>query len=802
MNIKTKQKVILTMILASSVVMVGCSQPSTDTNTSTVVGVSSIAPTGTIQGNLIDAVTQQPIVGAVIDIGVAIATTNVDGQFVLANVPATRIGTGAAQGASLIGEYQVTINLKGVTSPFNMSDATIVKRYPDFSFKKATVQYTSDVSHPLNGIATGVQFTVGKLAATITGVVTDKLGTPVAAGFDVSLYSDANAQNSSTGANGQGPVANPDAGSGHIVGAAKTDANGMFTFANIEAGALFTIAAQDTGFTLFGESAQIKSPTENATRTLTVQGGDAIKVLTTDTVAPKVVSVTPEQNFDAAPGKVDVAFTFSEPIKMTSAVKDTSPSITGGIYSKVNVSFIRNKVRTGNIAHTLAWSADRKTLTVTLPAAGASGEYSVDIANATPLLTDDNDNVMAAGVAATPNAAAPAANVTAKLAVDFTTKGGLVATAPTAISMTNSASLDAATRASATYGGAVGTLTVAAFAGPVAPNLDWTPSSGAKKYNVYRTMNQVWGATSNAHQAVLINSTANSSFSDPFAAPLDYVEGSDIKLTYNYQVFSVGSDGLESATGTTTTLLAADKIGPSLASTMNAGVPVQVLCAGASIAVCDATAKVTTITLPFNEKVEKVSAAKATNYTIALDPLTAGAAPTVTSAVFDSATQSVKLTLSAATLPADFPRVGITTGADGIANTAASGGDTTLIPLGTGLPNAVCITAGANGVLNTVVAVAPADDVIVGTTITAGANGKCETTANVVLPADDVQVIAVGKGQANTLAITPTGTAGVMSTAVGDDIKASMVTVTGVTDIAGNAIKATASHFNKNGSVN
>ncbi|MCH7924796.1 MAG: hypothetical protein IIC51_04610, partial [Planctomycetes bacterium] len=56
-------------------------------------------------------------------------------------------------------------------------------------------------------------------------------------------------------------------------------------------------------------------------------------------------------------------------------------------------------------------------------------------------------------------------------------------------------------------------------------------------------------------------------------------------------------------------------------------------------------------------------------------------------------------------------------------------------------PNAVAITAGLNGTLDT----APvADDGVSGDTITTGPDGICNTTA----AGDDVQVIPVGQGQA------------------------------------------------------
>lgn len=790
MQLKAKQKVILAMLLASSIVMTGCGQPSNDANTSNVTStvLSVISPTGTIQGNLIDAVSQKPIVGAVIDIGLATATTNQDGQFVLANVPATQIGTGAAQGTTLQGNYEVSINLKNVTSPVNMSTAT-TGRYPDFSFKQAQVEYTSDVSHPLTGIAKGYQFTVGKLDASVVGVVTDANGTPVVAGYNVTLYSAVNAQNSTTGSTGQGPVVNPGSNSGHIIGTTTTDASGNFTFANIEAGVNFMIAAQDAAYTKYGERS-FTAPTDNATRTLSFQSGDAVVVASTDTVKPTVVSVTPENNSDITPAATNVVFTFSEPIKQTTPVADVSPSNPNGLYSLVNVNFNGPKSLASNLTHTLAWSADRKTLTVTLPTVGASSKYTVDISPAQPQLKDDADNAVAAVVA----------KYTEKLAVDFTTNGGATAAAPT-IAITNAASINATS------------FTTGA---PVAVSLDWLPTSGAKGYNIYRTMNEVWGATTNAHPTVKLNTTAQltTNYSDGFSncwdpalatftAKCDYVENNAVKLTYSYVVKAVNSDGTESAASSA--VVAADAVAPRLVA------GTAVACGNASTT-CDATnTNITAITIPFDEQMDKVSATTPANY--------AGSVVTFSSATYTPATitagpailaanvAKVKLTLSN---PISVNRKlygSITTGPDGVVATTAAGDDVQAIPVGQGslggLTNGpACVTAAANGIDLILAAAVAADDVLIqGTGATkaivyTGPNGVCNTTK----PAGAYdQTLPVNTGTPYTVAVS-VGPNGIMDTnPVGDDTGV-VVTVSGVTDVAGNAI-AGKTKYNSSGTV-
>lgn len=73
--------------------------------------------------------------------------------------------------------------------------------------------------------------------------------------------------------------------------------------------------------------------------------------------------------------------------------------------------------------------------------------------------------------------------------------------------------------------------------------------------------------------------------------------------------------------------------------------------------------------------------------------------------------------------------------------------DVQVIPVGKGQPDQICITAGANGVLNSTPA---GDDTIVSTNITTGPDGICNSAKG----GDDVQLIAVGKGKLNVICVT------------------------------------------------
>src|SRR3990170_4418367 len=118
--------------------MTGCSK---EYNSTDNPNPAELTPTGTIQGYLNDAVTQQPIVGAVIDIGVGKATTSETGQFTIRDVPAT---SSSGDGIPVVtGSYMATIDLRKVTSPVTMTSATATPRYPDFAYNSFTVTYTS-----------------------------------------------------------------------------------------------------------------------------------------------------------------------------------------------------------------------------------------------------------------------------------------------------------------------------------------------------------------------------------------------------------------------------------------------------------------------------------------------------------------------------------------------------------------------------------------------------------------------------------------------------------------------------------
>jgi hypothetical protein len=506
-----------------------------------------------------------------------------------------------------------------------------------------------------------------------------------------------------------------------------------------------------------------------------------IPVSLINTQVPVIISATPESGSDRDPATAAVVtFTFSEPIPSSAYSDALTPSTTAGLYNDVAVNY--NGAKASNVAHSLAWDAARTTLTVTIPVLGASSKYSVDLAAVTGKLKDADGFAIGAA--------------TALWRVDFTTFGGVAAAAPS-VTIANSTSLD--------YNSS--------------PQLDWTPTSGAKYYAVYRSMVQNWGTTTVDHPYQLLGTTYNSSYSDSIAAdtavtgvgvgnyPTDqnkkFVENGSVKLTYKYLVKAVNSDNIEGAASTAVT--AVDAVGPNL--TNNAALNADIIDGNS------------TITLYFTEPLNKAAAQTTANYTLS------GISPalTITSAKYNdwdnvNGRSSVTLTLSGALNPANITRTYISTGADGILSSTVVGGDGALLPSNSG---GLCVspvgTADATGITLSTATVG--DDVIFkpadaatasAASIYAGPDGICNSTAAV----GDTQVTPVGsKPAANAIGISAaTFTNGAVNSAAADFtlastlnnippatgtaddvlIRAILVTVNaGLTDVAGNTVRLT-----------
>ncbi len=775
--------ILLAAIIALTLSILGC-----DKKTTNYYGGGAATggdmPMGTIQGYLIDSVTQDPIAGAVIDIGVAKTTTAADGQYVIENVPTnlesiitTPVAAAGTAGNQTVtttytGSYYMTIDLRNVTSPVAMT-STATPRYPDFSYDTVTAQYQiisnidtsgsgSIGSTPLTVTqkVTNKMLSVGKLAANIAGVVAYGSSTPgglalqpVGSGWTVKLVSNGSSDSEgSTG--GTGAASN-------VVQTATTGANGDFTFSNIESLQNFTIQAWNASGTYSnGTGVTVSAPADGETKQLAVQTNDAIFVVATDSLSPAIIAVSPENNADiTSTGGANVVFTFSEPILQdayaTVLSNNAAFGTANGLYNDVAVNF--NGVKAGNIAHTLSWDSTRTILTVAIPTLAPSSKYTVDIHLAA--LMDDAGKCVDTDADNTCDIAQAADSGARNNIVNFTTNGGATAAAPSVV-LTDSASLDQADTTNFTN----------------IPCLDWLPVSGAKFYNVYRTRNEVWGATVNTGAAQLMTASAISA-SGWCDAAVTFVEHDQVKLTYDYTVKSVNSEGTES--DGSTAVNAKDVIGANLANT------------GSFVGqINDSDDQ---ITIYFNEQLDEATAETAANYSLTG---ISGTVPTIASAVYNgwdavNSRSSVTLTLSADLNPSNITRSYISTGVDGILSTTviandgalfpADSGGLCISPVGTGDTSGTALTTAVGG---DDVIFKPADaPTAMANSIYAGPDGVCNSTA----AAADTQVVAAtAKPAANALGITAaTYTNGAIDNAAADftlqTVTLNGVALTGIT---------------------
>jgi hypothetical protein len=777
---RNRMKTLCLFVLAITLIFsfMGCSKDESTNNSSANPNVAPLSPTGTIQGRLVDRVTLQPIVGAVVDIGVSSGATNVDGVFTIWNVPATC----DAMNEYCTGDYLITIDMQNVTSPVNVNDPAAMFKYPKFAYESVEVTFSSlddtsgnnpgggsGTNHdtPVIGLVSTVNMSVGKLSATITGAVAGCPGPSffqnVGPGYTVQLISNGYTDNSASGA------------SQNVVQSTVTGTNGEFTFSKVEALGSFMICAKDANNTFYGcadgdpsttpdyvtgeDVEPVSAPTDSQIKTLTIQSSSAVHVCSTDIHGPAVTAISPALGSDIAPGSTNVVFTFSEPVKQT-ALTTTGAGMPGNLLDQIEVMYAGNKADA--VAHTLAWNATFDQLTVTLTTA-PSGLFYIRLMDIDGMFTDAADNGAAMGMCPDDDDVPSAFGITADggstdCTAYFTTSGATTAAAPTSVVVLNLNTMDAKVNA---------------------PHLDWLPTVGSKSYNIYAQAFQwpgypvpatgaMTGTGAQASAAIFVTNTNNTEWTPGIGNEIDLIEGDNIPLAATFTVFGVNADGVESATGASANI--SDKIAPQLnAITIPTGTVGNA------------------VQLGFNEDMSEVAAELATNYTFSIQP--GFAAPAITGVQYASRVEVLTVDslhwsvvagsdVCTATLAADDTRAMI----NNVATCAQNGTGPALVLADCGTGGALCAGAGATGGC-----CADANGVC-RAVLTAGqlAGGNIQATPANVIP------ICVTEGADHILQSTPGGTNFILSAIAG--IRAT----SGVTDVAGNAINTSDDEYSVN----
>jgi hypothetical protein len=389
-----------------------------------------------------------------------------------------------------------------------MTSATTSPRYPDrkFAMPIAPAAGTTAANH---------DFKVGKLSATISGVAGDSGLLPVASAI-VELQD-----------NTAGMV-------GTVIRTTTAHATtGAYSFANVEAGVDYKLVGRTSDGAKQG-SVTTGKLSDNQTLALPLSAPAALLLSNTDTYSPRIVSVSPDNNADIAPGAVNVVLTFNEPIKQD-AYSIPNASVPNNIYHDINVSYGGQKAA-GNFAHTLSWNTTFDVLTINLPATGVSSKFSVDLSLLSPITTTLGKLKDNAGNGLEKSPVLTNGNLLA-----FTTNGGAIAVAPVILSP-NAAGLDS--NASSV-------------------TLDWLPTSGATKgYNIYRSTRTSLALGVAQPFALIAGPVAASTYVD---ATLNLLPSADAAQSYAYRVTSINSDLIESAPSNE--LLISDVVVPTVVGT-------------------------------------------------------------------------------------------------------------------------------------------------------------------------------------------------------------------------------------------
>lgn len=573
-------------LVFTALVIGGCAKGSKSNDLSlTNPNAATFQPVGTIQGKVRDAITLDPIVGATVSVGLKSDVTDAEGQYILANVPATTDNLAG----TIVGQYDMTIDLTHATSKqiingqaitVNMNSAASATNphFPNFTYRNVSVGFTSlndsspcpdpgsngntntdpttsnngllscgtnATNHdtPVDHLVANADVNVGKLDANIVGVVaggcentSDKNFYLLQAGYTVKLVSNGS-DNTASGTSGR-VLATTTTGDGTAAPL------GQFTFSSVEAGQSFSIQVSDSATNpLFVGSGSVSGVSDGQTNTQHLELSNAIHGgCPVNNDGPVITTVVPQPGSDLTPSATEsVTITFSEPIVQTSRTT-TSQSSEGGLYNSVAVKFDGPKINptAGKpVPFTLSWNATFDQLTAQFET-GTSGLYTVLFSDMT-VFKDAYGINASPGVC--PNGTVSPWSDSAPCTVFFSTNGGGAPGTTSTFQVLNSSSLNV---------------------GSTSASFDWSFISGAKTYNIYCQQNEVFqDGTTQAGTVQLYDSVSTTQDTINFSGPGGFVEsGNEISLQYACTVRGVSSDGVEGGDSTPAPVAVKDNVGP------------------------------------------------------------------------------------------------------------------------------------------------------------------------------------------------------------------------------------------------
>ncbi len=349
---------------------------------------------GTVLGRVLDRCSGAPIAGVKVGLaGKSEVTTNSNGEFVFRDVPVNAEYTYNNGYTTYWDNYEVHFDF----TSYNKNKPDSLK-YADYVVEEVDVYWTdlndgdntdygdggdnsesgSGADTPVDGIVssmTNLEF--GMLNTTIMGQVVDGVTFAPAANATVLLKH----------TNGIGHT--------YVVKTTTTDANGNYTFTNVENGRSLTIEGWDASKIFFG-SVGVNLTCGQDPMLLTQVDAERLALTTRDNFQPRVVGLSVANNADVTIGSngIDIVFTFSEPIKQTAYTNTTLPKGHSTIIDGITATFVSLKKGMGPILFGASWNATFDQLTVNIPAANLveSGRYTLTYSGVTGNLTDNAGN--------------------------------------------------------------------------------------------------------------------------------------------------------------------------------------------------------------------------------------------------------------------------------------------------------------------------------------------------------------------------------------------------------------------------